>query len=281
MMRKMIKLLDDQNSPGLSAILKCTVYWAIFLLLLFIAGTQLTVNWPVSWYPLSYGILGSLAALLATFILIKTEGKTFSAYGLTWDKQTLPGFFKGLFLGSVILLLIILILVTFTDLQIKENYHDWKPITSFGLLSILPLAFMEEIAFRAYPFQKLNRAFGIRTTQILVALVFAAYHMLQGWNVQLALWGPGIWALVFGLAAIQSKGIALPTGIHVALNLIQTIIGMKGNKSESIWLLQHSENATPHSIAFSETMGLLTQILVLVCAVILTELYIRKSITEK
>jgi len=37
--------------------------------------------------------------------------------------------------------------------------------------------------------------------------------------------GPGIWALVFGLGAAWSKGIALPTGIHVALNLSQQVVG--------------------------------------------------------
>ena len=36
--------------------------------------------------------------------------------------------------------------------------------------------------------------------------------------------GPGIWALVFGLGAAWSKGIALPTDIHEALNLSQRVV---------------------------------------------------------
>jgi len=278
----MIRLLDDLKLPRLRAVLKCLLYWTIFLVLLFLSGSQLTNILSADWYKFVYGTLGTISALLATYLILKIEGKSFSEYGLAWDKETLFKFIKGLFWGTIIFMAIILVLVLFTDIHIKENFNDWNPLTIFWLLSIIPLALMEEIAFRAYPFLKLNNAFGLRITQLLVAITFALYHILQGWNFQVAFLGPGIWAFVFGLAAIKSNGIALPTGIHVSLNLIQTLIGMKGDKSESIWILQHSESASTESIAHSETIGLVTQILVLVGAVLLTELYVRnKKIVDK
>lgn len=136
---------------------------------------------------------------------------------------------------------------------------------------------MEEIAFRAYPFLKLNRVFGLRITQFIVALVFAFYHIIQGWDIQIAFLGPAIWALVFGLAAIWSNGIALPTGIHVALNLIQQLTGIKSGAYASIWVLEHEENAPAEAIALADTVGLATQILVLISALFLTEYYLRKK----
>ena len=68
--------------------------------------------------------------------------------------------------------------------------------------------------------------FGLRIAQVMTSLAFVGYHIIQGWDVQTAFLGPGIWAFVFGLGAVWSKGIALPTGIHVALNLNQLVFGM-------------------------------------------------------
>jgi len=82
--------------------------------------------------------------------------------------------------------------------------------------------------------------------------------------------GPGIWALVFGIAAIRSKGIALPTGIHVGLNLTLSILGMS-NGVESFFVTSQVES-TSNTIA-----NLTTRVLVLLAGVLLTEFYIRKS----
>jgi membrane protease YdiL (CAAX protease family) len=136
---------------------------------------------------------------------------------------------------------------------------------------------MEELGFRAYPFLKLYKIFGLRITQVIVALAFAVYHIVQGWDIEISFLGPGIWAFVFGLGAIWSKGIALPTGIHVALNFLQQVVGMHGNIEQSFWVLKQQENSTAQSIVHIETMGIVVQVLVLVVAVVLTEWYIKQQ----
>ncbi len=260
----------------LSALLKSLLYWIVFLILLFLAGSQLKPIFPDNWNEFVYGIFGTLAALIATRILLKIDKKSFAEYGLVWQKGTLVRFLKGLALGTSIFLLIILTLILFTELQIDRNPKAWNP-WAFWYLAIIPLALMEEIAFRSYPFLKLNKVFGLRITQIVISLAFALYHILQGWDFQIAFLGPGIWAFVFGIAAIRPNGIALPTGIHVALNLIQQLIGIKSSANESIWLLKHSETASAEAIAHTDAIGLLTQILVLGCALFITEFHIRKK----
>ena len=107
--------------------------------------------------------------------------------------------------------------------------------------------------------------------------MFALYHILQGWGFQIAFLGPGIWAFVFGMAAVWSKGIALPTGIHVALNLIQQLIGLKGGASVSVLLFALHENVSDTAIALAQTWGIITQLLVLAAAIICMEIYIRKN----
>jgi len=177
---------------------------------------------------------------------------------------------SGIGIGAAIFMAVILALVVLSDMKLVSNFDQWNPASLFWLLSIVPLALMEEIAFRGYPFQKLNEAFGLWPTQVLVAIAFAGYHIIQGWNPQVAFLGPGIWAFVFGLAAVKSQGIAVPSGIHVSLNLFQILLGMKGEPAEAIFMLKGSESNT--TITTSDTAGLVTQLIILLVSLVITSL---------
>ncbi len=163
----------------------------------------------------------------------------------------------------------------FTELQLVKNPERFDPLMAFGYLAIFPLAFMEEIAFRSYPFIKLNKAFRLRFTQIIAALAFALYHIIGGWDPKIAFLGPGIWAFVFGLSAIWSRGIAMPTGIHVALNVIQPLIGISGGYA-SIWTLKHKTGVSENEISKTAVVEIGVQLFILILAILMTEFYIRK-----
>ncbi len=264
------------NFPKLTILVKCLIYWMLFIFLLFLAGSFLSPIFPPEWERFVYGIFGSFAAILSTWVFLKYEKHNFKDSGLSWQKTTIPKFLSGILIGSTIFIIIVLILISFSELKLERTNKIFEPLSAFFYLSIIPLVLMEEIAFRAYPFLKLNQVFGLRFTQFIVALAFALYHIITGWNIQIAFLGPGIWALLFGIAAIWSKGIAFPTGIHVSLNLFQKLIDMRGGGSESFWVLKLAENTTNESIAETELAGLATQIFILVLAICLTEWYLRK-----
>jgi len=136
---------------------------------------------------------------------------------------------KSIF-GLAIFAIILFVLLHFSELTIR--YYPQSSATDylFLYLPILPLALMEEIGFRSYPQQKLYQAYGPWISQLVIAVAFGAYHVLNGWSLLSSFAGPFVWAFVFGLAAIWSRGIAVPTGIHFALNVLQTVTGMKENK---------------------------------------------------
>lgn len=165
----------------------------------------------------------------------------------------------------------------FSNIELVSSTQTWNIGNLFWILAIIPLALMEEIAFRSYTFLELNHRYGFRLTQWLVAIAFAFYHIVQGWNISTAFFGPAIWAFVFGLGAIYSRGIALPTGIHVALNIGQQVFGMQGENSNAVWVLKHPEGTTAEAIARTDQIGLITQIMVFVIALISTEYYIRSK----
>jgi len=95
----------------------------------------------------------------------------------------------------------------------------------------------------------------------------------MGWNTMVAFLGPGLWGLVFGLGAFWSKGIALPTGIHVALNLSQHIVGMKGATTETVFMLTEDPSA---AVLPPDTVGIIEQVLVGLMALVITIRHSRK-----
>ncbi len=271
----MSNILNENKFPKQVAIVKAVLFWIIFIVLLMGTGIASNTLLPVEWKNFSYGILGTLAAFTATWIFLKLDKQTFADYGLIFQRNTIIRFVKGFVIGAVCFGAMLLFLMAFTTLMLERTNTVFSFAASFWYLSIIPMAFMEEIGFRAYPFLKLNRIFGLRITQIIVAIAFAVYHIVQGWNIQVAFLGPGIWAFVFGLGAVWSKGIALPTGIHVALNFLQQVVGMQGNTEQSFWILKQQENLQVSLIAQTEIMGIVVQVLVLVVAIILTEWYLK------
>lgn len=267
----------EMPSSPLSAFVKSTLCWVLFTGLLFLAGSFLSPVFPPRWERFVYGISGTVAAFTAVWILLKTEKQSFADYGLTWKRDTFWKFIKGLAIGTVVFAGIVLILLIFTELQLVRTKTQWNPLALLWYLSILPLALMEEVAFRSYTFIKLNKVFGLWITQIIIALGFAGYHIAQGWDWQMAVWGPSIWALVFGLAAVWSNGIALPTGIHVALNVIQQLISLKTGNYDAYWEFTYKTDETAEAVHQASTVGLITQVLVFASAVMMTGFYLRKQ----
>jgi membrane protease YdiL (CAAX protease family) len=112
------------------------------------------------------------------------------------------------------------------------RYEHVHGFTSTGaLLSLatyVALASREELAFRGYPLQMLNRRFGAGIALVTISLLFAAEHALGGWTWWQAVFGSGVGALLFGVAALRTGGLAVPIGLHAAWNFGDAMLGGKG-----------------------------------------------------
>ncbi len=263
------------NHPKILALLKSLGFIALYLL--FGALLSQFKGWfPPQFERYAQGILGTVGAMLAVLVFLKAEKKTLKDYGLMWEKSTFKKFFLGLGMGLVAAGVLVFTQIGFSNLQLTFN-TDINLLAFFlWSLAFVPLAFMEEVAFRSYPLLKLNEAFGFRITQIILAILFAVYHMLMMWNPQTAILGPGIWALAYALTAVIYKGIAVPTGLHFGLNFIQSLIG--GQEGiEPIWLVDFQEKVSESAIVANEQFGVALQIFILIICVIATEVYILKN----
>ncbi len=241
------------NNPNLRVIIKVIIFWILFVALLYGMGS-ITPLFSKTYYSLATGVFGSLIALVVTGIFLWREKKSFRDVGLYFAGSSIPKFFLGFLIGAGIIGLMVLLLVSFTTMRFTRTNIQFEYVDYIGYLAILPLAFMEELAFRAYPFVRLNQKLGFRTTQVIVAVAFALYHVAGGQSVYSSFLGPGIWAFTFGLLAYWSGGIAMPFGLHVAANMLQSIIGLK-TTPRSFYTLEFTKGSTPEALAQVEQTG--------------------------
>jgi membrane protease YdiL (CAAX protease family) len=258
------------NKPG--ALVKSLLFIAFFLLLIMSSGL-LGSAFPYPYNRLCYGLCGIAIGYLTIWLAMRVDGKPLSSIGMKWEKQTLPRFFVGMFIGLFIFILMMVTLLSFTPIRLTYNSSFFTLSNFFIYLPIFPLAFAEELCFRSYPQVKLNNAFGTWVSQIVIAVLFGAYHVLVGWSVYAAFTGPFVWAFVFGLAALKYGGIAAPTGIHFTVNVLQSLVGFKSNTA--LWKSSYPPGTSKAIMDRANQLGLQMHAVLLICALILTAVYIK------
>ncbi len=264
--------------PGIinNPIVRSMLFWLTATGLLFLAGATVMAFIPMKYTNFSNGIIGSLVAFFSTWIFLQVDQRRFRQIGLAWEYFTLYRFIYGVLIGMVILGILFISLLSFTELQASRNPKGVTIGTLIGYLAFMPLALMEELTFRSYSFVIMNKKYGMWVAQIVTAIAFAVYHMLVGWSLVSAFTGPFVWAFVFGLAAAWSGGIALPTGLHFMVNVLQNYLGMRGIE-HSLFTLSYKDGLDQRLIDKTETVGLIIQGSVLIIAVVTTAWYIRKK----
>ena len=69
---------------------------------------------------------------------------------------------------------------------------------------------------------------GVWSGQVFVAIVFALEHRLGGSPWVQVIFGAFVGSLLFGMASIATRGLAVPIGVHAAWNFGTWLLGMKG-----------------------------------------------------
>jgi len=255
----------------IKAILFCIVFTGLLILLSFFKSSI-----PVKFERIAHGTIGTIAALLTTFLFVKFDKKTFADIGLVIEKTSLLKFFSGVLVGITLMGILSLSVIFFSNFKDETNSNS--NILNFLLwtLPFIPLAFMEEVGFRAYPLILLKDKTGIRNSIIITSILFALYHILNGWTIQNSFLGAGVWGIIYGLAAIYSNGISMPTGMHYAANLTTSAFGISEG-SFNLWVLKSKDGLTLENYQSSQWTTLIPQISVLILGIICMELYLRKK----
>ena len=261
--------------PILKATLFCMAFTGLYVLIYFIKSPVYRES-----EQFAHAIIGILVALLVTWLFLKWDRNSFRDIGLFWQGKTIQRFLLGLVIGIGLMGLMSGAVIFFSHFKIEWNAESNLLKFLWGTLPLLPLAYMEELGFRAYPFVSLKEKTGIRTTIYVTALLFAAYHLANGWTLQNAFLGAGVWGIIFGLAAYRSGGIALPTGLHYAVNMTTSAFGISSG-SYHLFVLKQSNGESLANYQSSLLETLLPQLGLLLLGVAGVEWYIRRNQGER
>jgi len=177
--------------------------------------------------------IAAVGTYLLTWVFVRWDGLRLWDVGAAWSARSLPRIAVGFAIGALMVGVQVLALAFAGQVR-------WERVASTGvheaaltLVLFLVVALREELAFRGYPLRRLDMVWGAVAAQAIVETIFAAEHWAAGYPLMTAIWGVLVGGLLFGVAALVTRGLAVGVGIHMAWNFGSWMIGNKD--TPGIW----------------------------------------------
>lgn len=176
-----------------------------------------------------------VASLICQALRRKPLSELFGTLDWRWPRQLLLGCAGGaLLMGAPALALGLSGEVSWT---MSGNLGALGPV--LGVLAVA--AFIEELLFRGFVFQRFLEGVGEWPAQLIIAGMFLLTHIdaLGGAGALKYLGGANIFlaSILFGLAYIRTRSLALPLGLHFGANVMQGPVlgfGVSGDQEASL-----------------------------------------------
>lgn len=169
--------------------------------------------------------LGVLAlALAATAGFLWWDRRPAAALGLDPRPRRLAELALGYLAGVVLVALIALVLYFALPYPWVRNAGFSVRLSAWSLVYLLVSGSIEELVFRGYSFERLIAAIGHWPAQVVTALVFAVYHVLNGWPWQRAFVGTVLGSILFGLVFVRWRSVPAAIGVHAAGNWTRELL---------------------------------------------------------
>jgi uncharacterized protein len=162
----------------------------------------------------------AVASLICQALRRRPISELLGKLNWSWPRDALMG---GA-LGAALMAAPALVLLAFGAVSFSVGSDVVTPLVQ-GALLFVGVAAVEELTFRGFVFQRLLDGVGVWPAQIIVGFFFVLTHSsaltaagplgyLAGLNIFLA-------SLMFGLAFIRTRSLAMPFGLHFAANFVQ------------------------------------------------------------
>ncbi len=217
------------------------IWWVVifFLLLssflfpLILLADRLSFEITMAHQAILIAIVSIICQLLRRKPIIELTG----SLNLNWLKEL----FSGLIIGAALMILPVILLSIFGFVHWEINAFSLSTLTS-GFSILLLAAVTEELLFRGFLFQRLIQAFGKWPAQLIVAGLFLLTHInnpgMTGMVKLLASINIFFASIMFGIAFIKTKSLAMPLGLHFMANYTQGTLlgfGVSGDKDPSLF----------------------------------------------
>jgi uncharacterized protein len=190
-------------------------------------SSGLTKGWSTSWSSIVAIVIAAIITLLLTLVFVRWEGLQLKDVGLVPGRYSIYRFLAGFAIGSFLAVLQPMLVMITSPLTLVRSPEVNVVSVGLNLLLYFSVAFREEVAFRGYPLRSLNYVLGPWIGLLIIAFIFSLEHAAGGMTWTQAFLGSGVGAILYGLAALKTKGLALPIGLHSAWNFFQWLLGFK------------------------------------------------------
>jgi membrane protease YdiL (CAAX protease family) len=210
-------------------------------------------------------------SLLLTFLFARWQKMNLNETGIVPGNKTIPKFLLGILIGSALAGLQAMVVSSTGHIRIVPNNEIPVHIILTFLLLFFLLACREELAFHGFALRSLQSTSGMVVALAVTCSLFIIEHIIGGMGWWSAIWGSGIGALLFGMAALVSRGLALPIGIHFAWNAMQWVLGFKNKGGLYRTIIEKGYEAK------LETVGSISYVVVMGLAIIVFLFYWKKK----
>lgn len=179
------------------------------------------------------GAIATLGSFALTVLFTRWDGVRLRDVGAMPDQGSPGRFAIGFVIGLSLVALHSGLLTLVGHVQLVAAVQANLGQAALTFLGYVLLSAREELSFHGYPLRRLQAVVDVWPAQAIIAAVFAIEHVAGGWPYSQALWGAAIGSLLFGMASIATRGLAVPIGIHAAWNFADWI---RGNRTDpGIW----------------------------------------------
>ncbi len=202
---------------------------------------------PIAWGPFVWGSASTVLLVTLTLVVLRSEKRRPADVGLAIEASSVGRLGAGIAIG-VALYALNLLVVRLVAGPVGIDPAAGRSAGTFALLvaTLFALSAMEEVGFRGYALRTLAASIGTWQAQVVVAFAFGLAHIAYGWSLSAVAFGVLPNALLFGVAAMVSRGLALPIGVHAGVNLASRSLGE--HDALGLWTLVADE-ATQGRIA--------------------------------
>jgi membrane protease YdiL (CAAX protease family) len=169
-------------------------------------------------YPFTLPVLVGL-----TLLFLRWDRRSSAAIGLDLSWRSARELVYGLGGGALLVAAIALVIALVLPFPWVRNPRFNPTLATFSFLSLLYGNSVEELIFRGYSFERLIAGIGHWKAQLVTAILFAVFHMANGWPWQVALVSTTIGSLLFGLVFVRMHSVPAAAGVHVAANWMRDL----------------------------------------------------------
>lgn len=165
-----------------------------------------------------------LVVLGVTVLFLRLERRPLSVLGLAPSWRMPIDLFDNFSVGVLIVAIIASLFWLVIDIPWALNPQFDRRLAAMSLASLLYGNSVEELLFRGYSFERLVVAIGHWRAQVVTALLFAVFHVVNGYTWSAALLGTTLASVLFGVVFLRFQSVPAAIGIHVAMNWTRDLL---------------------------------------------------------